>query len=124
MESFKCQKKIKMATKTSNSNINFVNCTPHAIVLNDGRVFEPSGSIARVEQKITPFDENGIAVQSFGEVTGLPAPQEGTIYIVSAMVLPRAQAEGRDDVVAPATGHRDCVRDEAGRIVSVPGFLR
>ena len=113
-----------MATKTSNSNINFVNCTPHAIVLNDGRVFEPSGSIARVEQKITPFDENGIAVQSFGEVTGLPAPQEGTIYIVSAMVLPRAQAEGRDDVVAPATGHRDCVRDEAGRIVSVPGFLR
>lgn len=104
--------------------INFINCTPHPIVLNDGRVFEPSGSLARVGQSISDFDENGIAVQSFGEVTGLPAPQPGTIYIVSAMVLPRAQAEGRTDVVAPATGHKDCVRNEKNFIISVPGFLR
>lgn len=102
----------------------FVNCTPHAIRLNDGRVFEPSGTIARVAQTISAFDENCIAVQSFGAVTGLPAPQPDTMYIVSAMVLPRAQAEGRTDVVAPATGHKDCVRDDAGRIVSVPGFLK
>lgn len=102
----------------------FVNCTPHAIRLNDGRVFDPSGSIARVAQSISEFDENGIAVQSFGAVTGLPAPVAGTIYIVSALVLGRAQAEGRTDVVAPATGHKDCVRDEKNFIVSVPGFLR
>ena len=113
-----------MTTTNTQSNVNFVNLTPHAIRLNDGRVFEPSGSIARVSQSISEFDENGIAIQSFGEVSGLPAPIEGTIYIVSAMVLGRAQAEGRNDVVAPATGHPKCVRDEAGRIVSVPGFLR
>ena len=102
----------------------FVNCTPHAIVLNDGRRFEPSGSIARVAQTVSEFDEDGIATQSFGNVTGLPEPQSDTIYIVSAMVLGRAQAEGRSDIVAPATGHKDCVRDESGRIQSVPGFLR
>ena len=111
-------------TQTVNSNVRFINCTPHAIMLNDGRRFEPSGSVARVSQKISEFDELGIATQSFGEVQGLPEPSDGTIYIVSAMVLGRAQAEGRTDVVAPATGHKDCVRDEAGRIVSVPGFLK
>ena len=30
----------------------------------------------------------------------------------------------RADLVAPATGHKDCVRDDAGHIVSVPGFVR
>jgi len=74
MKSFKRQNKKVMATKTSNSNITFVNLTPHAICLNDGRVFEPSGSIARVAQEISEPDENGIAVQNFGPVTGLPAP--------------------------------------------------
>lgn len=113
-----------MTTRNNSNNVQFVNCTPHAIKLNDGRVFEPTGSIARVSQNISDFDENGIAVQSFGEVTGLPEPKVGVVYIVSAMVLGRAQAEGREDVVAPATGHKDCVRDEAGRIVSVPGFLK
>ena len=107
-----------------NNSVQFVNCTPPPIVLNDGRGFEPSGSVARVSQSISDFDENGIAVQSFGEVTGLPEPQIGTIYIVSAMVLSRAQAEGRNDVVAPATGHKDCVRNEKNFIVSVPGFLK
>ena len=111
-------------TQEKVSNITFVNCTPHAITLNDGRTFEPSGNVARVAQSISDFDENGIAVQSFGEVTGLPDPKPDTYYIVSAMVLPRAQAEGRDDVVAPATGHKECVRNEKNFIVSVPGFLK
>lgn len=113
-----------MTTNNNSNSVVFVNCTPHAITLNDGRTFEPSGSVARVAQSISEFDENGIAVQSFGEVTGLPEPQPGTYYIVSAMVLPRAQAEGRTDVVAPATGHKDCIRNEKNFIVSVPGFLR
>lgn len=102
----------------------FVNCTPHAIKLNDGRVFEPSGTIARVSQSISDFDADGVATQTFGSVVDLPEPQAETIYIVSAMVLSRAQIEGRTDVVAPATGHKACVRDQDGRIVSVPGFLR
>lgn len=109
---------------TKRNKATFVNCTPHIIRLNDGRAFEPCGSIARVAQLISEFDENGIAVQSFGEVTGLPEPRPNTYYIVSALVLSRAQAEGRNDVVAPATGHEACVRDERNFIMSVPGFLR
>lgn len=109
-------------TKT-NTCVEFINCTPHAITLNDGRVFEPSGVIARVSAQTSDFDANGIATQSFGAVENLPAPKDGTIYIVSALVLGRAQIEGRTDVVAPATGHKDCIR-ENGFIKSVPGFVR
>ncbi len=43
-----------------------------------------------------------------------------TIYIVSGMV---AAAAKRSDVVAPATGHPACVR-ENGQVVSVPGFVQ
>lgn len=97
----------------------FINLTPHAIKLNNGTVFSPSGKIARVESHYTPFDENGISHVEFGQVENLPEPQEGVIYIVSGMV---AAASKRHDVVSPATGHPEAVR-ENGQIVSVPGFV-
>lgn len=100
--------------------MNFVNLTPHAIILNDGTVFQPSGNVARVSATFTDF-EDGICRQQFGEVTGLPNPQDGTMFIVSALVL---AATDREDVVAPATGHPLCIRNEKGLIVSVPGFIR
>jgi len=99
----------------------FVNLTPHAIVLNDGRVFPPSGQVARVSSTHTPFDGDGVASLTFGEVQGLPAPQEGVFLIVSALV---AGAAKRADVVSPASGHPDVVRNEKGQIQSVPGFVR
>ena len=85
------------------------------------RVYPPSGNVARVSSTHSQFDENGIASLSFGEVQGLPAPEEGVFYIVSALV---AQAAKRADVVSPATGHPDVVRDQKGQIQSVPGFVR
>ena len=100
----------------------FVNLTPHPIVLNDGRVFEVSGILPRVSQVISSFDTDLIATQSFGEIQGLPAPEAGVIYIVSAMVL--SAAKDRIDLVAPATNHAETVRNEKGHIVSVPGFVR
>lgn len=96
----------------------YVNYTPHTINLNDGRSFESVG-LARVSVSFTAFDGD-ICRQQFGEVTGLPEPVEGTRVIVSAMVL---AASDRFDLVAPATGHPDCIRNE-GRIVSVPGFVQ
>ena len=101
----------------------FRNFTPHSIVLNDGTVFASEG-LARVSASFSEFDENGVCTQVFGEVTGLPTPEDGVLLIVSAMVLSAAQSQGRTDVVAPATGHPLCVRNEAGHIVSVPGFVR
>jgi hypothetical protein len=100
----------------------FVNLTPHNIVLNDGSVIEKEDStpVARVASSHTEFNEYGICRVIYGEVEDLPAPEDGTIFIVSAMVLSRVP--DRKDVVAPATGHPGCVR-ENGRIVSVPGFV-
>jgi hypothetical protein len=93
---------------------------PHAINLNDGTVFAPSGEIARVTSSYSRFDENGIAAVTFGEISGLPSPEKGVIYIVSGLV---AAAAKRKDVVSPATAHPECVRKE-GQVVSVPGFIR
>jgi hypothetical protein len=100
----------------------YINLTPHAISLNDGRSFAPSGTVARVSAGFTTIIDD-ISRQSFGEVTGLPAPEEGVRLIVSALVL-SALAGSRPDVVAPATGHPDCVRNDKGHIVSVPCFVQ
>lgn len=101
--------------------VQFVNCTPHDLTLNDGTTHKASGVVARVSASFTDFDAEGICQQVFGEVTGIPEPKEGTLYIVSALVL---AASDREDLVAPATGHPSCVRNEKGLIVSVPGFVR
>lgn len=99
---------------------NFVNLTPHDIKLNSGDVVPASGTVARVDNTFTEFVD-GVCNVVYGDVQGLPAPQDGTVYVVSALVL--AAVKDRQDVVAPATGHPDCVR-EKGFIVSVPGFVR
>lgn len=99
----------------------FRNMTPHTIVLNDGRKFESEG-VARVAASFSEFTDD-VCEQTFGEITGLPEPVEGVKYIVSALVLAAAKAAGRTDVVAPATGHLGCVRNDKGFIVSVPGFV-
>lgn len=101
----------------------FKNLTPHSIKLNDGTTFASEG-LARVSATFSSFDENGVCAQQFGNVTGLPEPEENTLYIVSILVLTAAKEQGRTDCVAPATGHPECVRDEKGFIISVPGFVR
>ena len=58
--------------------------------------------------------------QTFGDVQGLPAQKEGTNIIVSAMVM---AASDRTDLVAPATGHPETIRNDKGHIVSVPCFI-
>ena len=99
----------------------YVNLTPHAISLNDGRKIYPSGKVARVEAAFSDIVDD-VCSQKFGEVQNLPAPSGDTRYIVSGLVL-QACAE-RDDVVAPATGHPETVRNERGHIVSVPCFVK
>ena len=66
-----------MTTTDSNSEkmVKFVNCTPHAVVLNDGTTFEPSGVCPRISSGYTEPDANGVATPTFGAVEGLPAPQ-------------------------------------------------
>lgn len=101
----------------------FINLTPHTINLNNGESLPASGTVARVSAGFSEFDENGVCVQTFGEVEGLPPQREGVFLVVSALVL-AALKGSRSDVVAPATGHPACVRNDKGQVASVPGFVR
>ena len=115
-----------MTTTTNNTNMNFINCTPHEVCLNDGTKFPPSGVCPRISSGYTEPDENGIATPTFGEVEGLPEPQENTLYIVSGMVL--SACKDRNDLVAPATSHPKSVRfsdgPHKGQVQSVFCFVR
>lgn len=105
-----------------------VNLTPHTVTLVCGQLtveIPPSGQVARVSataQQVGSIEIDGfsfpVVKTVFGEVTGLPEPQEDTVYIVSTLVLSAVQ--GRKDVVAPNTGA--AIRDSEGRVVGVPGF--
>jgi len=104
-----------------------MNCTPHAItMMAEGvrKTYEPSRSVARVSSVSVPvgmLDGFPVSKQEFGEITCLPEPVKGTVYLVSAVVL-AALNESRPDCVAPDTAR--AIRDEQGRIIGVPGFVR
>jgi len=128
----------------------YINCTPHQIKLNSGKIFNPSGTVTRVSstfiqvaggpacfycgQESTGYcyycgcdapiiEEECEFEQVFGDVQDLPEPIQDTKYIVSALVL-AALRGSRFDVVAPATGHKDAIRNNDGQIISVPGFVK
>lgn len=106
-----------------------INLTPHAIsvALVDSEeivtVYQPSGVVARcaVSNEVAETVNNiPVSITKFGDITDLPEPEEGTIYLVST---PTAQAAKRKDVVAPNTG-KDAIRNAAGQIIAVRGFQR
>lgn len=95
------------------------NLTPHAVHLEtvDGQkiTIQPETAPARASELIEElgtFDGVRLVRTVYGEVTGLPAPVEGTLLIVSLLVK-SACAGTRTDLVSPA----DMIRDEAGRVV-------
>jgi len=92
-----------------------VNLTPHTLnVLRGGEEvmkLAPSGQVARVSVDYAKTGELlGVELYTavYGDVEGLPAPQEGTFYVVSGLVK---AAVNREDVLAPGA----LVRDENGR---------
>lgn len=106
-----------------------INLTAHAITIlgPDGVTvtIPPSGQVARVSATATVVAETvvdgarvPIVRTAFGEVTGLPAPQDGVLYVTSTLVAQAAAAAERTDVVAPDTGP-SAVRDAAGQVQAV-----
>jgi hypothetical protein len=103
-----------------------VNLTPHPVILCDGfgtviAAF-PSYGLAWVEQsdrELFHLEVNGQKVPvvhtEYGEITGLPDPEDGTRYIVSALV---AQAARRTDLLVPS----DLIRDSEGRVIGCRRF--
>lgn len=96
-----------------------VNLTPHIVRLNSGKEFPPSGTVCRVSS-FYKETEPGFFRVNFGEVIGIPEPEPETRYIVSGLVM--SALPERTDLIAPATGHPECVRKE-GQVYSVPGFI-
>jgi hypothetical protein len=102
-----------------------INLTPHAISVanSEGGVvmtLPPSGNVARVatsQEVVWELVERPVTRTVFGEVTGIPAPAEGIVYLVSTLV---AQAARRPDVVSPDTGPTAVRKD--GQVVAVRGF--
>jgi len=111
--------------------VELVNLTPHRVVillLGHRRVeIPPSGTVARVSVRAVPHGSIGgipVVRTEYGDITDLPEPKRGTVFIVPTLVLVALRAKGiqRDDLVAPDTSPASAVRDEAGRIVAVRRF--
>ena len=98
-----------------------VNLTAHTInEVSTGNSYPVSGIVARVKQQtVTAYRHAGIPVyrSKMGEVEGLPATVEGTIYIVSALAL-MAVPKDRTDVVSPGS----LQRNERGQPIGCMGF--
>ena len=112
-----------------------VNLTPHHLVLRPevgmDVVLPPSGTVARVSSTpgaLSTVPDIPVPVAgatTYGAVEGLPDAVEGTIYIVSALVLGALKGTGRFDVLAPGTGPNDNpVRNEKGQIAAVTRLVR
>lgn len=115
----------------------FVNLTPHAITLVGPQGWKftvpPSGTVARIDslpgEKIRVlgclgFDE-GVQLcgpTTFGAPVGLPEPQKGVTYIVSALFAGRVG--DRNDVYYPGTGPKDgAIRNEKGQVEAVTRLI-
>jgi len=100
------------------------NITPHPVHVGGMEIAPDPAGPARVSTSSTVVGEvtlpNGAVVplkrEAFGEPTGLPEAQAGTILIVSRIV--QAAVPGRSDLVAPT----DLERDERGRIIGARAF--
>lgn len=101
----------------------FQNLTPHVLNILDEEGEQvlalPSEGVARcaVAQRVVE-EHDGVVLfaQEFGEVEGLPEPEEGTIYVVSLLV--RQAVPHRRDLASPG----QLVRDEAGQPVGCKGL--
>lgn len=98
---------------------NYINLTSTVVVLNDGRVFPPSGIVAFAEAVYSQI-EGDFCTVSYAKPKGLLTPQDGIRYIVSHKFF---TVVDRNDLVTPANGHPKCVRNDEGEIISVPCFL-
>lgn len=104
-----------------------VNLTPHTINIVNGDVIReyPASGIAvranTVNEPMPAVDGVEVAQTRYTSVDGMPAPEPGTVYIVSMIA---AQAlKGRNDVYVPDSGPT-AERDEKGQIKSVKRLLK
>lgn len=103
--------------------LKIINLTPHAVNLYNGETlinaYEPSGEVARIDMKsVFVANLGGVPLfkTKYGEASGLPKQEDGTYYIVSALV--RTRNEHREDLLSP----QGLVRNKEGVIIGCNGF--
>jgi hypothetical protein len=117
------------ADAPTGNDIKVINCTLHPVVIvGDGgqrTALQPSGQVARIatrQRQIATIPVNGVPVPVFateyGDVEGLPAPELGTYFVVSRLVL--QACPNRHDLLAPG----DLVRDSNGNVIGCKGLSR
>jgi hypothetical protein len=91
---------------------------PHPVTVFAGCEYAPSGTVARVSMTRELIGTNPVPMYRSTpcDITDLPAPTAGTLYIVSAMV--RLACPWRGDLLSPA----ELVRDETGGVVGCRSF--
>ena len=108
------------ASYTYQEIIMLINLTAHTITeVTTGVSIPPSGRVARVKastRKVADFKGYPIFESTFGPVEGLPEPEEGVMYIVSALCM-NACPE-RYDLLSPG----NVMRSEKDKIVGCIGF--
>lgn len=104
-------------------NMKIINLTPHAInLVRNGQIVEtlPAAALpARVSVSAEIVGEiNGFEIRKnvYGQVVNLPEREEGTVYIVSALVA--QAAKDRDDILVTD----GAIRDADGKIIGCTGF--
>ena len=108
-----------------------INLTPHALTLKDSyggeSIIPETAPPARVTSHPGSLALPGFPVPIYeadvmGDVEGLPPPEEGVMFIVSAVV--GAAVKGRHDVLVPGTGPADGAIREKGHVVAVTRLKR
>ena len=104
--------------------MNIVNLTYHAIRIlaangTEITTLPPSGTVIRVTLKrvqVGVVNQIPVYISCYGKVDGLPDPQRGTVYVVSALV--RLAVPDRRDVMSPG----ELVREAKGQPVGCRGL--
>lgn len=130
-----------MEVETKEATVDEVNCEVNLVNLtqNTVRVYDETGErvllelptrppAAEAEEDLVLEEEltvEGVPVEvvshGFSAPRNVPAPERGTVYVVSYPVL-QALDDERVDCVAPDTSRGSAVRDARGRIVGVRRF--
>ena len=105
----------------------FINLTPHIInIKREGfeKSYKPSGIVAGIKELKGEFNVDMIREDELTTIENLPTKKELTYYVVSmpTLLAMRSMGDNRKDVVTPISRGEGVVKDEKGRIFSVPGF--
>jgi hypothetical protein len=115
--------------------VKLINLTPHELNICDseGKVIlsipppkdMPVPRVSIKSEVVGNINVDGVEVPIrkvvYGDVENLPPPEEGTLYVVSTLVIIALKEKGieRKDLLSPDTNPDSSVRDSSGKVIGV-----